>query len=1036
MMIPPVRFISRCLLFTLPIPLCGAPVSLPPATDAGPALRVSVGVNRHPISPYIYGINFVNEQLAAELWIPVSRWGGNASTRYNWKNNMANRAADWYFENLPETSDDVSQQPYVSAVNAFIEQNRRTATDTIVTVPIIGWTPKDRGRNCGFSIAKYGAQQDNDKQWWPDCGNGRTPAGANVTGNDPHDTSIEIGPDFVREWVSYLADRFGTASRGGVRFYNLDNEPMLWNATHRDVHPQPTTYDEMQQRTFAYAAAVKQADPEARTLGPVLWGWNAYFYSALDTQADQWWNKPKPDRDAHAGVAFTDWYLQQMRGYEQTSGTRILDYLDLHFYPQGTGVSSSDLGSEAVQSLRLRSTRTLWDPSYRDESWINDYVRLIPRMREWVSNNYPGTGLAITEYNWGALGFLNGALALADVLGIFGRERLDLATLWGPGRPAEPWAFAFRMYLNYDGNGGSFGDIGVQALSDDQGRLAIYAAQRSKDRALTLMVINKTAAELGSAVTLSDFTPGGTARVYRYSNDNLGAIVRLADLPVSAGGFSATFPPTSITLLELPASQVPSDSPGLIFAHLAAGGGYSTTFTLLNTGASTAEGILTLTGQDGQPLNVTLGSPSSQAARSELVSNSYPVILAPGATAVLTASRPGAQDAKSGWARVDASGGALSGVATFQLAQGTAPSAIAGVLASQLVDSAVIPVDSSEAHSRFAGFAVANPGTSEVHMTITAVKLDGTVVSQVRLDPLAPQGQIAKFLHQIMPDMVDFRGSMSVSADPGEKLAIVALNLNEALYTAIPVIPQKPAWQLVWSDEFNSPDGSPVDSGKWVMETGNSNGWGNRELEYYTNRTENARTENGMLVITAIKEPYAGFSYTSARLKTQGKFSQTCGRFEARMKLPFGQGLWPAFWSLGNDFPTLGWPACGELDFMEHIGKEPSTVHGTIHGPGYSGDRGIGAAYTLPGGRRFSDDFHVFAVEWEPQAIRWYVDGVLYQTRTPADLPSGTKWVFDHPFFILLNLAVGGNWPGNPDDTTVFPQKMLVDYVRVYKKYE
>lgn len=1031
------RSMSNRIFFSSLILLSGAPALHLWAADTGPALQVNVSSARHAISAYIYGINYADESLAKELRLPVRRWGGNATTRYNWKNNMANRAGDWYFENLPEVNDNPSKQPDVSAVNSFIEQNLRTGTDTLLTVPLIGWTPKDRGRNCGFSISKYGTQQDNDKQWWPDCGNGMKPDGKTyVTGNDPHDTSAEIGPDFVKEWIQYLVGRYGSARQGGVGFYDLDNEPMLWMYTHRDVHPLPTTYDEMQQRTFAYAFAVKQLDPDGQTLGPVLWGWNAYFYSALDTAQDQWWNKPKPDRDAHGGIPFTDWYLQQMRSYEQLNGFRILDYLDLHFYPQGTGVSSSDPGSASVQALRLRSTRALWDPSYRDESWINDYVRLIPRMRDWVNNNYPGTKLAITEYNWGALGYLNGALAQADVLGIFGREQLDLACLWGPDKNDKPWAYAFRMYRNYDGAGGSFGDIGVASSSADQDKLAIYAAQRTLDRALTLMVINKTNTDLISSVSLTGFTPAGPAKVYRYSTENLNAIMQKPDQPITAAGFSTTFPASSITLLAITASPIPASSGGLIFAHLAAGGGYSTTFTLANTGDSTAEGSLTLTGQDGQPLNVTLAGSSAkpQPAPAQIVTNTYPVSLASGATALLTASRPGTTDAKAGWAHLDVTGGSVSGVATFQLAQGTAPSSIAGVMASQLIDSAAIPVHSSSSQSRYAGFAVANPGTSDVHITVTVIKQDGTTARSIRMDPLGSQQQVAKFLHQVMPDLADFRGSMVVSADPGEKFAVVALNESQRLDTAIPVIPQKSAWQLVWSDEFNAPDNSAVDSSKWVMETGNNNGWGNKELEYYTNRTDNARIENGMLVIIANKESYSGYNYTSARLKTQGKFTQKYGKFEARIKLPQGQGMWPAFWMLGDDINTNPWPNCGELDIMENIGKEPSTVHGTIHGPGYSGGNGLGLAYSLPNGQKFADGFHVFAVEWDPDAVRWYVDGVLYETRTTKDLPQGTKWVFDHPFFILLNLAVGGSWPGYPDDTTIFPQKMLVDYVRVYQK--
>jgi beta-glucanase (GH16 family) len=245
-------------------------------------------------------------------------------------------------------------------------------------------------------------------------------------------------------------------------------------------------------------------------------------------------------------------------------------------------------------------------------------------------------------------------------------------------------------------------------------------------------------------------------------------------------------------------------------------------------------------------------------------------------------------------------------------------------------------------------------------------------------------------------------------------------------------------WTLAWSDEFEGPNGSPVDSRKWSFDVGGS-GWGNNELETYTSRVTNAHLEGGSLVIKALKETFTGSdnltrNYTSARLLTKNKFTQAYGRFEARIKIPYGQGVWPAFWMLGDNIDSAHWPNCGEIDIMENIGKEPSIVHGTFHGPGYSGGNGVSAAYTLPSARKFSDDFHTFAVEWEPNVMRFYVDGLLYKTRTPADLPAGTSWVYDHPFFIILNVAVGGGWPGNPDATTVFPQQMLVDYVRVYSK--
>jgi beta-glucanase (GH16 family) len=241
----------------------------------------------------------------------------------------------------------------------------------------------------------------------------------------------------------------------------------------------------------------------------------------------------------------------------------------------------------------------------------------------------------------------------------------------------------------------------------------------------------------------------------------------------------------------------------------------------------------------------------------------------------------------------------------------------------------------------------------------------------------------------------------------------------------------------VWSDEFDQPDGSSPDPKKWTFDIG-GDGWGNHELEYYTDRVQNAYVQGGHFVITAAGEEFTGTDgvarhYTSARLKTLGKFSQAYGRFEASIKIPYGQGLWPAFWMLGEDIVKVDWPNCGEIDIMENIGKEPSVIHGTIHGPGYSGARGIGAMYALPSKQRFADGFHLFAVEWEPETIRFLVDNELYETRTRSELSAGTKWVFDHPFFLLLNVAVGGDWPGDPDTTTKFPQTMQVDYVRVYE---
>ena len=261
-------------------------------------------------------------------------------------------------------------------------------------------------------------------------------------------------------------------------------------------------------------------------------------------------------------------------------------------------------------------------------------------------------------------------------------------------------------------------------------------------------------------------------------------------------------------------------------------------------------------------------------------------------------------------------------------------------------------------------------------------------------------------------------------------LATIAPLLIPVLLAACGGDEGDPTWTMVWSDEFEGPAGQSPSAANWAFDIGTD--WGNQQLEYDTDRPENVSLDgNGNLSITAREESYMGSAYTSGRIKTQGLFEQTHGRFEARIKLPTGQGIWPAFWMLGNDIDTVNWPQCGEIDIMEYRGQEPSVVLGTVHGPGYSASAGVTARYTLQGAR-FDTDFHVFAIEWTEDEIRWFVDGEHYHTVDPADIGGG-EWVFDHPFFILLNVAVGGGFVGPPDESTTFPQTMLVDWVRVYR---
>jgi len=524
------------------IALTGGTVTVGPAT-----LSVDAAANRHPISPLIYGVAYGDATTLSDLNAPLNRMGGNNTSRYNWQLNADNKGQDWYFE----SSGDADPTPGGRG-DAFIAGSKAGGAQAMLTIPTIGWVATlgpGRGKLPSFSVAKYGAQQSADG-WMPDAGNGVHTDGALVPGNDPHDANVPDSAGSEGGWISHLTSKWGTADKGGLRYYILDNEPSIWHSTHRDVHPAGATMDEIKNDILTYGAKIKAADPSALVVAPEEWGWFGYFYSGADQQYGSLHGYTGyPDRAAHGGMDYLPWLLQQVQQHDQAAGQRTLDVFSVHFYPQAG--EFSDTVTDSMSLLRNRSTRQLWDPNYTSESWINAPVQLIPRLKGWVNTYYPGTKTALTEYNWGAEGNINGATTQADIFGIFGREGLDMATRWTVPATTSPVYLAMKLFRNYDGHNSGFGDVSISDTAPDPDRVSSFAALRSSDGALTVMVINKglyTAAPV--AVTLANFQSGATAQAWQLTSAN--AITRLADTALAGNSLKATVPAQSITLFVIP----------------------------------------------------------------------------------------------------------------------------------------------------------------------------------------------------------------------------------------------------------------------------------------------------------------------------------------------------------------------------------------------------------------------------------------------------------------------------------------------------
>lgn len=536
-------------LISGPVPAQAAPALVAPTLVAPGVVEVNAAAARRPISPLIYGLSYATTAQLSDLNIPLNRSGGNSASTYNWRLNARNAGKDWFFESL-SCGDDIFDQHG----DGFVALSKAGGAQSMLTVPMLGWVAKlgpDRQRLPSFSIVKYGFQEKADLDGLVDAGNGRQLDGTPITSNDPNDAQQPAGVDDQRQWLRHLVERWGGADKGGVRYYLMDNEPSFWHDIHRDVHPQGAHASEVARKVLDYAAMVKSIDPAAQVVAPEEWGWNAYFHSGFDQQysvAHGYANAPDR-REETGGMDYLPWLLTRWK-----AAGHPVDVVSVHFYPQGK-VYTEDGGdrSPAGQLRRNQSTRDLWDPDYVDPTWINDRIALIPRLRKWVDTYYhPGTPIALTEYNWGAEDTMNGATAQADVLGIFGREGLDIATRWATPATGSPTYLAIKLYRNYDGHKSTFGQTSVAARVADPDHLSAFAALRA-DGALTVMVINKDlSGQTPVTVRLGNVAPTGTVETHQLAQ---GVLRALPPAPYAQGVLTATVPGPSVTLFVVRAGK-------------------------------------------------------------------------------------------------------------------------------------------------------------------------------------------------------------------------------------------------------------------------------------------------------------------------------------------------------------------------------------------------------------------------------------------------------------------------------------------------
>jgi hypothetical protein len=503
-------------------------------------MAVDCAAPARSISPLVYGISYyaITDKEDAQWGLGATgrRWGGNSSTRYNWELNAWNTARDWYWENTETAS-----------YTAFLDANDSHAVTAAVTVPMIGWVAKDK-TSFSFPVGEFGPQKDSDSKWRPQAGNGVDEHGTEIRPGPPVRTSVPASPDFVGRWVRKIRERDRARGHRSVEIYMLDNEPGLWSATHRDVHPDPLTYDELLQRTLAYGAAVRAADPEARIAGPAAWGWPEMFYSAKDSSVGV---AERPDRRAHGDVPLLPWYLRRLREEEQRNGTHVLDLVDVHFYPQAEGIYGENGKVDPKSAaLRIRSTRGLWDRSYTDESFIKEPIYLLPRLTQWIDENYPSRGIVIGEWNFGGERHMSGALATAEALGRFTQNGVAAAFYWTYPPARSPAFYAFRAFRNFDGKNGRFLDYSQPTVTADSSSL--FASRDAEGKHLVVLALNLSPDEATAAeIDLEGCSPIGQRTAFVFSGASTDGFA--ADHPVTGEGktIRQRLPPYSITVFDI-----------------------------------------------------------------------------------------------------------------------------------------------------------------------------------------------------------------------------------------------------------------------------------------------------------------------------------------------------------------------------------------------------------------------------------------------------------------------------------------------------